>query len=47
MNRKEKKQGEGGRKITYDNEMKWKAAMSLPEEDDGLFEKIEFLCSSM
>ena len=23
--------------------MKWKAAMSLPEEEDGLFEKIEYL----
>merc|ERR1719238_1571903 len=23
--------------------MKWKAAMSLPEEDEGLFEKIEWL----
>jgi len=41
--RKEKKQKEGGRKITFDNEMKWKAAMSLPEEEDGLFEKIEYL----
>ena len=32
--RKEKKQKEGGRKITYDNNMKWKAAMSLPDEDE-------------
>jgi hypothetical protein len=41
--RKEKKQKEGGRKITYDNQMKWKAAMSLPESDDELFEKIDYL----
>lgn len=41
--RKEKKQKEGGRKITYDNNMKWKAAMSLPDEDEGLFEKIDWL----
>ena len=38
-----KKQSEGGRKITNENMMKWKAAMSLPEKDDNLFEKIEYL----
>merc|ERR1712037_971788 len=41
--RKQKKQSEGGRKITNENMMKWKAAMSLPEKDDNLFEKIEYL----
>jgi len=41
--RKEKKVKEGGRKITYDSMMKWKAAMTLPQEDSGLFEKIDFL----
>ena len=41
--RKEKKVKEGGRKITHDSSMKWKAAMTLPENDSGLFEQIDFL----
>lgn len=41
--RKEKKVQDGGRKITYDSMMKWKAAMTLPQDDSGLFEKIDFL----
>lgn len=34
---------EGGRKITHDSSMKWKAAMTLPEKDSGLFEQIDYL----
>jgi len=41
--RKEKKVKEGGRKITHDSSMKWKAAMTLPEKDSGLFEQIDYL----
>ena len=33
----------GGRKITHDSSMKWKAAMTLPEKDGGLFEQIDYL----